>query len=196
MPVSAITGNSLFAGFASTAVQNKFQQIQHEFQQLGQDLQSGNLSQAQSDFAALQPYLPGQQQSVASATQADSQNTNPVLQTISKLGQDLKAGNLSAAQSDFTTLQQDLQQQGAVSGHRHHHRPQPGSPQESGQQNGVATLFGNLSQELQSGNLTAAQQTYSALQQDFLQFTSGNGSASSSGSSSSTPGSTGLSVSA
>jgi len=33
-----------------------------------------------------------------------------------------------------------------------------------------------LGQELQSGNFTAAQQTYGALQQDFLQFIGGSAS--------------------
>jgi hypothetical protein len=95
----------------------------------------------------------------------------------------LKSGNLSAAQSDFSTLQQDLQQQGAVTGHRHHHHHAENSSSSS-QQNGPATLFGGLGQELQSGNLTAAQQTYSALQQDFLQF-AGTGAGAGSGASTS-----------
>jgi outer membrane protein assembly factor BamD (BamD/ComL family) len=195
MSVSGISGSSLFAGYNSTSVQNKFQHIQQGFQQLGQDLQSGNLSQAQTDFSALQQLLPNQSQGATSSTQSELQASNPVSQAISQLGQDLKAGNLSAAQSDFTTLQQDLQQQGAVSGHRHHHHHAEGS-QASGQQSGPATLFGDLGQELQSGNLSAAQQTYSALQQDFLQFTGASVSSAPAGSGTSTSGSTSLNVSA
>ncbi|MGB9465273.1 MAG: hypothetical protein WBR10_09180 [Candidatus Acidiferrum sp.] len=143
----------------------------------------------------LQQLLPSQQQSATTSTQNTSQASNPVSQTIAHLGQDLKAGNLSAAQSDFTTLQQDLQQQGAVSGHRRHHQ-HAGGAQASGQQNGSATLFGELGQELQSGNLTAAQQTYSALQQDFLQFTGTSGSSGSASPSTFTSGSASLNVSA
>src|SRR5580693_4758924 len=138
-------------------------------QQLGKDLQSGNLSQAQNDFSTLQQLLPSQQQNAAAVAQSTTQSTSPVSQTFAQLAQDLKTGNLSAAQSDFSTLQQDFRQ-GAVTGHRHHHQHAESS-QATAQQSGPATLFGDLSQELQSGNLTAAQQTYSPLQQDFLQFT-------------------------
>jgi hypothetical protein len=88
----------------------------------------------------------------------------------------LKSGNLSAAQTDFATLQQDLQQQGSTSTHHFHHHHGGGTEQTGGQngQNNPATLFGELGQQLQAGNVTAAQQTYAALQQDFQQFTSGS----------------------
>lgn len=191
MSVSGILGSSFFAGLNSTAVQNKFQQIQKGFQQLGQDLQSGNLSQAQNDVSSLKQLLPSQQQNAATVAPSTPQSTGSMSQTFAQLAQDLKTGNLSAAQSDFSTLQQDLQL-GAVTGHRHHHLHAEGS-EPSAQQSGPATLFGDLSQELQNGNLRAAQQTYSALQQDFSQFTGGNGSSAASGSSNSA---SGISVSA
>jgi outer membrane protein assembly factor BamD (BamD/ComL family) len=191
MSVSGISASNFFAGLNSTAVQNKFQQIQKGFQQLGQDLQSGNLSQAQNDFSALQQLRPSQQQNGPAVTQSTTQSRSPVSQTFAQLAQDLKTGNLSAAQSDFSTLQQDFRQ-GAVTGHRHHHLHAESS-EPTAPQSGPATLLGDLGQELQAGNLTAAQQTYSALQQDFLQFTGGNGSTATSGSSNSA---SGLSVSA
>jgi hypothetical protein len=68
MSVSGILGSSFFAGLNSTAVQNKFQQIQKGFQQLGQDLQSGNLSQAQNDFSSLKQLPPSQEQNAATVT--------------------------------------------------------------------------------------------------------------------------------
>jgi hypothetical protein len=200
MSVSGISGSSFFAGYGSSSVQNKFQQIQQGFQQLGQDLQSGNLTQAQSDFSSLEQLLPSQLQSATTGAQSGSQTSNPLLQAVSQLGQDLQSGNLSAAQSDFATLQQDLQQQqqgtNAVHGHHHHHGG--GGAQGAGQQNeqnAIATLFGTLGQDLQSGNLTAAQQTYSTLQQDFQQF-AGGASSGAGASSSSTSGTTSLNVSA
>jgi outer membrane protein assembly factor BamD (BamD/ComL family) len=187
MSVAGILGSSLFAGLGSSGAQNKFQQIQQGFQQLGQDLQSGNLPQAQSEFATLEQLLPSQLQTSATSTQSGTQTGNPVAQALSQLGQDLSSGNLSAAQSDFSTLQQDLQQQQSTNSiHPHHHHGGGGS-QTSGQQsqqNSIATLFGTLGQDLQSGNLTAAQQTYSTLQQDFLQFAGGSGSSGSGGSTS------------
>ncbi|MGB2592422.1 MAG: hypothetical protein WBG02_01325 [Candidatus Acidiferrum sp.] len=194
MSVSGISGSSFFAEIGSSNVQNKFQQIQQGFQQLGQDLQSGNLSQAQSDFSALEQLLPSQLQTSATSTQGGAQASNPLSQTLTQLGQDLSSGNLTAAQSDFATLQQDIQQQqGTNSIHPHHlhHGGAHGGGQQN-QQNSIATLFGTLGQDLQSGNLTAAQQTYSTLQQDFQQF-AGSGS---SGIGSSTAGSTSLNVSA
>lgn len=192
MSASGISGSTLFAGY-NLAVQNKFQQFQQGFQQLGQALQTGNLSQAQTDFAALQQGLPGQQQIT---TQSGSQSTNSISQVFSQLAQDLKSGNLSAAQSDFSTFQQDLHQLGnGFSLHGHHHRTHAESSQGSTQQNAISTLFGTLGQDLQAGNLTAAQQTYSTLQQDFLQF-AGTGSSGSNGSNRSLSGNTSLNVSA
>jgi outer membrane protein assembly factor BamD (BamD/ComL family) len=202
MSVSGISPSHFFASFNPTAAQSKFKQIQQDFQQLGQDLQSGSLSQAQSEFSALQQLLPGQQAQSATATStttaaSGSQSTNPISQAVAQLGSDLQSGNLSAAQSDFNTLQQDLQQPGGVSSHRfHHHHGGPILEDSQGGQNSPATLLGELGQELQSGNLTAAQQTYSNLQQDFQQFIGGNGSASSSSASASTAANSSLNVSA
>jgi hypothetical protein len=141
------------------------------FQLLGQDLQSGNLSQAQSDFAALQQLLPGGQQNSLLTPVSGTQGSNPLANAVSQLAQDLKSGNLSAAQSDFATVQQDLQQAGPQlgAGHAHHHHHHS-SDADSNQPNSISTLFGQLGQELQSGNLAAAQQACSSLQQDLQQF--------------------------
>jgi outer membrane protein assembly factor BamD (BamD/ComL family) len=157
------------------------QQVKQGFQLLGQDLQSGNLSQAQGDFASLQQLLPDGQQSSQLTPVSSAQGSNPLATAVSQLAQDLKSGNLTAAQSDFTTVQQDLQQAGpqaaAAHGHHHrHHQSDGDSGQSSGQQNPISTLFGQLGQDLQSGNLSAAQQAYSSLQQDFQQFALNNSS--------------------
>jgi len=132
---------------------SQLQQFQQEFQQLGKDLSSGNLTAAQSDFAALQKDMP---QTSSSASTA--QSTNPIAQAFSQLSQDLKAGNLSAAQQDYANLQQDFQNQ--VS-HRHHHHHGGGGSEESQ----FAKLFDQLGQDLQSGNLSGAQSDWSSLQQ-------------------------------
>ena len=51
--------SSILGQIASAANQNSNkQQIKQGFQLLGQDLQSGNLSQAQSDFSSLQQLFP------------------------------------------------------------------------------------------------------------------------------------------
>ena len=156
------------------------QQVKQGFQLLGQDLQSGNLSQAQSDFALLQQLLPGGQQSSQLTPVSSAQSNNPLATAVSQLALDLKSGNLTAAQSDFATVQQNLQQAGpqagAAHGHHHHRQSDGDSGQSSGQPNPISTLFGQLGQDLQSGNLSAAQQAYSSLQQDFQQFALNNSS--------------------
>ena len=153
--------SSSFLNYSPQNVQNTMQQSQQEFQQLGQDLQAGNLSAAQADFATLAQLNPQ-----VNAT-SSSQNASPIAQEFSQLSQDLQSGNLSAAQQDYATLQQDFQSQGAQPHHHHHHH----GGSSSSQSNGISQLLQQLGQDLQSGNLTTAQQTYSTLQQDFQQFT-------------------------
>ncbi|HXX21763.1 MAG TPA: hypothetical protein VEO19_01285 [Terriglobia bacterium] len=132
---------------------SQLQQFQQEFQQLGKDLSSGNLTAAQADFATLQKDMP---QTSSSASTA--QSTNPIAQAFSQLSQDLKAGNLSAAQQDYANLQQDFQSQ-TPHWHHHHHRA------EGSEQSQFSQLFQQLGQDLQSGNLSGAQSDWSSLQQ-------------------------------
>jgi hypothetical protein len=189
MSISAIA-SSLFQPSVTQSVQNKFQQVQSEFQQLGQDLQAGNLSQAQQDFATLTQNLPaGQQQSTS----------GPLAQAFNSLAQDLKAGNLSAAQKDFTTIQQDAQQGSGQIQHHHHHRASDtqDSSSASGQQsNPISQALGALGQALQSGSLTSAQQAYATLQQDLQQFLPTAAAGSSSNASATSPAIGALSVTA
>ncbi|HET7108838.1 MAG TPA: hypothetical protein VFI38_18635 [Candidatus Acidoferrum sp.] len=167
-------------GSAANSNPNK-QQLQKGFQLLGQDLLSGNLSQAQTDFASLQQLIPGGPQNTLLSPTSGAQTGNPLATAVSQLAQDLKSGNLSAAQSDIATVQQDLQQAGQQTGaaHGHHHHRHHGggeSSQSSAQQDPISTLFGQLGQDLQAGNLSAAQQAYSSLQQDLQRFAPKNSS--------------------
>jgi|SRR5271156_2001065 len=165
MSVSGISSSSLFDLLESAGPQSQKQQVQQEVQQLGQDLSAGNLSAAQADFATLQKDAP--------QTTSTSQNSNPIAQTFQQLAQDLQSGNLSGAQQDFSTIQQDLQSQSSGGGGHHHHSHTQDSSASS-QQNPLAQLFSELGQALQSGNLSAAQQAYTSLSQDF-QSASGTG---------------------
>ena len=162
MSVSGISSSNLFA-YSTQSIQNTMRKFQSEFQQLGQDLQSGNLSAAQADFATLQKL--GPQTSSTSSLQIG----NPIAQEFNQLAQDLQSGNLTAAQKDYTTIQQDFQNQGAQT-HRHHHHHGGG-----GGANPISQLLNQLGQALQSGNLSAAQQAYSSLQQDFQPFPQSTG---------------------
>src|SRR6202142_4664031 len=156
MSVAGILSSGLF-NYAAQSVNNNVQQFRQEFQQFGQDLQSGNLSAAQTDFATLQQ---SQAQSSLSA-----QSNSPIAQDFKQLSQDLQSGNVSAAQQDYAKIQQDFQTQTAGKHAHHHHRGGGG-----GGGNAISQLMEQLGQDLQSGSLTAAQQAYNALQQDFQQF--------------------------
>jgi hypothetical protein len=176
MSVSGISSASLYN---PQSVQNNFQQFQQTFQQLGKDLRSGNLSAAQSDFATLQQLQP--------TLSLAAEGNNPVAQAFSQLSTDLQTGNLSAAQQDYTTIQQALQSQStqsqATEGHRHHHGG-------GGSGSEISQLLEQLGTELQSGDLSTAQGTFSTLQQDL------QGSGQNSGATSSGAGSNGVSVTA
>jgi len=188
MSVSSISSSSL-SNYDTQSVQNTMQQLQQEFQQLGQDLHSGNLPAAQADFVTLSqslaippvfvgPTALGQQTNSTSS----SQSNNPIAQAFNQLSQDLQSGNVSAAQQDYSTIQQDFQSQAGKTHHHHHHGG--GGSGESA----MSQLLSQLGQALQSGNLSAAQQAYSTLQQDFQQFTQTNASNSTQASSTSASG--------
>jgi hypothetical protein len=193
MSVTGIASSILSILSGSQHHQSPIQQIRSEFQQLGQDLQSGNLTQAQSDFTTLSQNLSSVIQNsavTAAPTTTAAANTNPVAQAFAQLGQDLQSGNLQAAQQDFTTIQQDAQQQlnaTQVQGHHHHHhhaeRSQDSSSSSSSQStNPILQTFNQLAQSLQSGNLQSAQQAFSTLQTDLQQiggFTTQSGGATS-----------------
>jgi outer membrane protein assembly factor BamD (BamD/ComL family) len=159
MSAAGISSSS-FPSYDNQTTQNNLQRFQQEFQQLGQDLQSGNLSAAQSDFATLQQLGP-QSNSTASA-----QSNNPVAQAFSQLSQDLQSGNLSAAQQDYSNIQQDTQNQPAQTQSHPHHHHHHASGNGNGEGSETGQLFTQLGQALQSGNLSAAQQAYNSLLQD------------------------------
>jgi hypothetical protein len=171
MSVAGIASNIPTALSGSGKQQNNFQQIQSEFQQLGTDLQSGNLGQAQSDFATLSQNLPGLSQNAAATTAAPAES---LTQAFTQLGQDLQSGNLSGAQADYATIQQDTQQNLSqyVGGHHHHHHAEsnPNSSSSSQQTNAIDQAFGQLAQSLQAGNLQGAQSAFSTLQNDLQQI--------------------------
>jgi hypothetical protein len=158
MSTSAILSSN-FLNYDNQTTQNRMQQFQQEFQQLGEDLQSGNLTAAQQDFATLQQLGP-------QGSSTSAQSSNPITQEFSQLGQDLQSGNLAAAQQDYSNIQQDFQNQTAQAhGHHHHHHGGGG-----GEGNAISQLLNQLGQALQSGNLSSAQQTYNSLLEDFQQI--------------------------
>jgi type II secretory pathway pseudopilin PulG len=89
MSIAGIAASSFFSGAIAQSTQAKFKQAQQEFQQLGQDLEAGNLAQAQTDLAALQKDFPKATGAAPGAAQNDSRRAGPGLQQLS---QDLQAG--------------------------------------------------------------------------------------------------------
>jgi hypothetical protein len=91
-----------------------FSQITQQFNQLGQDLQSGNLSAAQQDYLQLKPELSAAAHIRHHHRLAEGGGSSQVIQLFQQLGQALKSGNLSSAQQLYATLQQDLQNKNGV----------------------------------------------------------------------------------
>lgn len=156
MSIAGIASNFLLNSLSPK--QDSIQQFRQEFQQLGQDLQAGNLTAAQSDYAQLQKV----EQKKNSST---SQTSSAVSQIFGQLGQDLQSGNVSAAQNDFTDIMKEIQNGGSQVHHHHHHRSGG-----SGQTNAVQNDLNQLGQALQAGNLSAAQQAYTSIQSDLQQI--------------------------
>jgi len=163
MSLAGILSSNLFQ-FNSQGAQDRMQQFRQDFQKLGQDLQTGNLTGAQADFAAVQKDGP--------QSSSSTQNSNPITQAFQQLSTDLQSGNLTAAQQDYSTLQQDFQSQAASHMQRPHHHHSGGGSEASSQMSQILTQLG---QDLQTGNLTSAQQAYTTLQQDLQQYALANG---------------------
>jgi len=160
--VAGISSSSFFD--YAQSIQNRGQQFRQDFQQLGQDLQSGNTSSAQSDLAKLESLQP------QAGTSPSTQSNNPITEDLKQLGQDLQSGNTSAAEQDYAKIQQDFQSQ-AAKGHGHHHHHGGG-----GGAGDITQTLDQLGQDLQSGNLSTAQQAYNSLEQEFQLFAESNGS--------------------
>jgi hypothetical protein len=101
----SVSGISSSSGLTSADWQSKAQQVKADYSSLADALKSGNLSDAQQAFAALQQDLPPRAQAAA----ADSSTP------LGALGNALQTGDLAGAQKAFASLQQARQ------GHHHHH---------------------------------------------------------------------------
>lgn len=142
------------AGLSQLAsIQRNYQQVRSEFKQLGQGLQAGHLTQAQTDFVTLS-------QSVATQLAGNS----PVAKALNSLGQALQSGNLSAAQQALAAIPVNT-----VGPSTLYRSAQAGS---TSLQSSFSQALGQLGQALHSGNLTAAQQAFSAMQQSWQQMES------------------------
>lgn len=170
--------SSVLQAFGSQLAQSghkKFHHVQNEFQQVGQDLESGNLNKAQQDFTPL----------AKSISSAQLNPNSPIAQDLGVLAQALQSGNLATAQQAYATLRQDVQQPSSITQNRFHpiQSPQVNTQNSTATQvnsNSVQQLFNQIAAALQSGNFSSAHQAYSLLQQDLNQFAT-NGSFGSAG---------------
>lgn len=138
MAFSAI-GSSL-SGSGADAIQLLLQQYGQEFQQLGKNLQGGNLAAAQADFVSLHRDTPQ-----TAGTQSDFTTIQQDL--LDEAAQKTQAAVPAAA---ATT----------------HVPPPPHGGVSQSAVSQINQLIAQLGLELHSGNLTLAQATYNSLQQD------------------------------
>jgi hypothetical protein len=155
MSIAGIASNFLLNSLSPK--QTSLQQFKDEFQQLGQDLQAGNMKAAQDDYAQLQKI----EQQKTSPT-SPSNTTSSVSQLFAQLGKDLTSNNVSSAQDDFNDIMKAIQSGNGSRAHHHHH----GGGGSSSQTSAVQTDLNSLGQALQSGNLSAAQAAYTSVQTD------------------------------
>jgi hypothetical protein len=165
MSISALSSN-LIADLSQQYQQNPFQKIQQDFKQLASDLQSGDLSGAQSAYASIEQLLPANQSSSGSAT--GSNGSSAIQSDIASLGQALQSGDLSGAQSAFSQLQSDLQTAAQSA-----QTPPQAEDQYVGRssQQGLSVAkqvqqdYAQLASSLQSDDLAGAQSAFTNLQQ-------------------------------
>jgi hypothetical protein len=177
MSVSGICSNSN----TNSQINPQYRLTSGEFQQLGQDLASGNLSSAQSDFATLQQSLGATGGATGSTTTASTASatsaSNSLTQTLQQLSSDLQSGNISGAQKDYSTLQMSFRS--PINGHGYHHHGISGGP--SGP---IQSLFNDASQSSTGGttasNTTEVQQAFATLAQQLRQYSLGSAGSTSS----------------
>lgn len=170
MSISSIASNHTIPSSFSVGPPNASQtatlsQLRQQFQQLSKDLQSGNLSAAQTDFATLQ-----QASSASTGTSTKSAPGNdPVTRALNQLETDVQSGNLAGTRPNpapGAPIAQQGPQAAGVHGHHHHHGPtaDPTDPADPAYPVSGQSLD-QLGQAVQSNNLSAAQQAYNSVLQ-------------------------------
>ncbi|HTO58744.1 MAG TPA: hypothetical protein VMJ74_13165 [Pseudomonadales bacterium] len=136
----SVSGISSSAAYQPNATQTHFGQARQDFKDLASALQSGDLSGAQTAFAAWQQVM---QSGQAGTQQNASQNggkQNQFAQDMAAVGKALQSGDVAGAKQAFAQLQQDMQSAGRMH-HRHHSHGSGNSA--SGADSGVEALLGS-----------------------------------------------------
>jgi hypothetical protein len=108
------------AGSLSAASDASTNGFQSQFSQLAGALNAGNLTQAQSAYAAL-----------SQSASAQSASGTPFAQALGQIGQDLATGNVSGAQQTMNTLTSPAPAPGTAGGMYHHHHGADASDENS-----------------------------------------------------------------
>ncbi len=156
MSIAGILSSGLASLLQPANVQSSVPNKRAEFKQLGQDLQSGNLSAAQQDFATLTQSSSTQTFSVSQG--ASSGAAVSLKQSFSDLKSALASGDLSGAQQAYSQIQQDFQAQNA---HGHHHH-QGGAAPAQGQDTGTSNSATDLMRMLTGATNSNATSAYSS----------------------------------
>ncbi|GAB7126223.1 hypothetical protein JCM19000A_07300 [Silvimonas sp. JCM 19000] len=167
--MSSISGLSSSSYLYSSTASDELKQRRQNYKALETALNAGDLSGAQTAYAALQ----AQQSSASSGSSSSGSGSNSAQQQFqtdfAALGTALSSGDISSAQSAFATLQSD----------------RPKGPPPGGQGGGaiqqVASDLDAVQSALSSNDLSSAKTTFSTLLQD-LQTAMGSSSASASAS--------------
>lgn len=120
MSVSGVSGAGNFQIFQSLSQQSE---RRADIQQLGQALQSGDVTSAQAAVTLLSPSTPASATSpVGTATPATG---GTFTQALAQIGSDLQSGDLAGAQQAFSSWQSSVQSSGGqgqdIGWHHHHH---------------------------------------------------------------------------
>lgn len=177
---------------SGSQTQNTVQEALQDYVQLANDVQSGDLTDAQSAYSSLQQLIASAQSS--SGTNASSNGSNTIQTDFTNLGTALQSGSVSQAQGAFSQLQSDLL--GTA-------QPESGSTGTTAQPQSVTTPtstetpaqqvqqdYAQLADALQSGSLTAAQSAFTALEQALQTQAGSSGNTTSAASSTSSTSST------
>jgi hypothetical protein len=129
MSTAAVSSSSLYQ-----QLQSYFQTRQSDLQQLGQDLQNGDLTDAQQEFTAIQTL--GQSGPFANG---DAFSRTDRQQDFNALGQALQSGSVANAQQAFQQLESTFQSGGGTTA-----TPTPAPTSQSGSGNEIVLNLGNV----------------------------------------------------
>jgi len=166
MSVSSISSNN-DQTYQLNQTSSRRQQRRQDFQELSDDLKSGDLNGAQQAFSALQQLFSDSSANGQTQTDQKVTGTNSVATDISALGQALQSGDLKTSQTDFAQLQNDIQSIGQ--GHHHHHHKVSSTSQDastagsSSSQDELSQLLANLTS--QSSSTAGSSSSSASIQQ-------------------------------